>query len=176
LGEDPARDALLGPGRHPQGDEEGDARGGEGDRGGRGGTRCGGVRAGGRGWRGGLAAARFAGVVGRASASAAPGVDFTAGERLAMKGGSKRGCRCVDLDRIERTKSTKRSRYLRSDHPLLLPFAPSYSRFSSPNTGERSRSPTLRIASSTPGMKDSRAIESWRIDSVWPSPPKSTSW
>ena len=31
-------------------------------------------------------------------------------------------------------------------------------------------------ASSTPGMKELRSIESWRIESVWPSPPKITSW
>ena len=35
---------------------------------------------------------------------------------------------------------------------------------------------TLRTASSTPGMKDSREIESWRTVSVWPRPPKITSW
>ena len=30
--------------------------------------------------------------------------------------------------------------------------------------------------SSTPGMNDSRSIESWRIVSVWPTSPKITSW
>ena len=34
----------------------------------------------------------------------------------------------------------------------------------------------MRTASSTPGMNDSRAIESWRTESVWPRPPKMTSW
>ena len=42
--------------------------------------------------------------------------------------------------------------------------------------GERSSEPTLRIASSTPGMNDSRVIESCLIESVWPRPPKTTSW
>ena len=36
------------------------------------------------------------------------------------------------------------------------------------STGERSSEPTVRTASSTPGMNDSRSIESWRIVSVWP--------
>jgi hypothetical protein len=49
------------------------------------------------------------------------------------------------------------------------------SRCSSPTTSPSS-SPTFRTASNTPGMKDSRAIESWRIVSVCPSPPKTTSW
>ncbi len=46
------------------------------------------------------------------------------------------------------------------------PQPASPSRCSSPTTGERSSEPTRRIASSTPGMNDSRAIESWRIVSV----------
>ena len=33
-----------------------------------------------------------------------------------------------------------------------------------------------RTASSTPGMNDSRSIESWRIVSVWPTSPRMTSW
>ena len=33
-----------------------------------------------------------------------------------------------------------------------------------------------RTASSTPGMNELRSIESWRIVSVWPSPPRITSW
>ena len=33
-----------------------------------------------------------------------------------------------------------------------------------------------RTARTTPGMKLWRSIESWRIESVWPSPPKITSW
>ena len=36
--------------------------------------------------------------------------------------------------------------------------------------------PTFRTASSTPGMKLSREVESWRIESVSPTPPKRTSW
>ena len=35
---------------------------------------------------------------------------------------------------------------------------------------------TPRIASSTPGMKDSRPVVSWRIVSVWASSPRMTSW
>src|SRR5205823_12923091 len=50
------------------------------------------------------------------------------------------------------------------------------SRFSSPTTGERSSDPTLRTASRTPGMNDSREIESCRTESVCPTPPKMTSW
>jgi hypothetical protein len=38
------------------------------------------------------------------------------------------------------------------------------------------RLPISRTASSTPGMKDARSKESWRIVSVSPSPPSSTSW
>ena len=37
-------------------------------------------------------------------------------------------------------------------------------------------SATRRTASSTPGMNDSRLSESWRIVSVWPRPPRMTSW
>ncbi len=33
-----------------------------------------------------------------------------------------------------------------------------------------------RTASSTPGMNDSRSIESWRIVNVWPRSPRITSW
>ncbi len=44
-----------------------------------------------------------------------------------------------------------------------------------PTVGEASSSPTRRTASSTPGMNDSRSIESCRIASVWPGPPNSTS-
>ena len=36
----------------------------------------------------------------------------------------------------------------------------------------RAVAPTRRTASSTPGMNELRSIESWRIVSVWPSPPK----
>ncbi len=36
-------------------------------------------------------------------------------------------------------------------------------------------SPMLRMASSTPGMNDERSIVSWRIDSVWPLVPSTTS-
>ena len=39
----------------------------------------------------------------------------------------------------------------------------------------RRSSATFRTASSTPGMNDSREIVSWRIESVWPRPPKITS-
>ena len=46
------------------------------------------------------------------------------------------------------------------------------SSFSSPTTGELSSSPTRRTASSTPGMNDSRLIESWRMLSVWPRSPR----
>ena len=38
------------------------------------------------------------------------------------------------------------------------------------------RDPTSRMASTTPGMKLLRSIVSCRIESVWPCPPKSTSW
>ena len=43
-------------------------------------------------------------------------------------------------------------------------------------SGDSVRSPTLRTASSTPGMNDSRSVESWRIVSVWPTSPRMTSW
>src|SRR4051794_5122052 len=52
----------------------------------------------------------------------------------------------------------------------------SASNCSSPTTGERSSDPTLRTASSTPGMNDSREIESCLMVSVSPRPPKMTSW
>src|SRR3954470_19512984 len=60
--------------------------------------------------------------------------------------------------------------------PSTLPPSAPQSRFSRPIVGERSSEPTLRMARRTPGMKDSRSIESCRIVSVWPSPPKMTSW
>src|SRR4029079_3718844 len=40
-------------------------------------------------------------------------------------------------------------------------------RCSSPTTGDSGRSATRRIASSTPGMKLVRSVETWRIVSVW---------
>ena len=43
---------------------------------------------------------------------------------------------------------------------------------SRPTVKRSGSSPTLRTASSTPGMNERRSIESWRIVSVWPSPPK----
>src|SRR3954447_1889331 len=49
-------------------------------------------------------------------------------------------------------------------------------RCSTPTTGERSSDPTLRTASSTPGMNEVRSIESCLIVSVWPTSPRSTSW
>ena len=47
--------------------------------------------------------------------------------------------------------------------------------FSSPTRG-RFATPTSRQASTTPGMKLVRSMESWRMVSVWPCPPKMTSW
>src|SRR6266511_2306637 len=52
----------------------------------------------------------------------------------------------------------------------------SHSSSSSPTTKRSGRSVTLRTASRTPGMKLERSTESWRIESVWLSPPKMTSW
>ena len=46
---------------------------------------------------------------------------------------------------------------------------------SSPTVNRSSSSPTLRTESTTPGMNEERSMLSWRIESVWPSPPKSTS-
>ena len=60
-------------------------------------------------------------------------------------------------------------------YPVRRP-EPSKSSFSRPTVKRSGSSPTLRTASSTPGMKERRSIESWRSDSVWPSPPKITSW
>ena len=48
-------------------------------------------------------------------------------------------------------------------------------KFSKPTTSP-SHEPTLRMPNSTPGMYDVRSHESWRMDSVWPSDPKITSW
>ncbi len=45
-----------------------------------------------------------------------------------------------------------------------------------PTVSRSGRSPTRRTASSTPSMNEWRSIESWRIVSVWPSPPRITSW
>src|SRR6185312_9272401 len=50
----------------------------------------------------------------------------------------------------------------------------SNSRCSRPTTGERSSEPTLRTASSTPGMNEERSVESWRIVRVWPTSPRMT--
>src|SRR5205823_11487964 len=49
-------------------------------------------------------------------------------------------------------------------------------RCSSPTVNGSGSSATLRTASRTPGMNERRSVESCRIDSVWPSPPKITSW
>ncbi len=49
------------------------------------------------------------------------------------------------------------------------------SRVSSPTVSGSGSSATRRTASRTPGMNERRSIESWRIESVWPSPPKITS-
>src|SRR5919107_610130 len=43
-------------------------------------------------------------------------------------------------------------------------------------TGDSVSPPTLRIASRTPGMNDVRSVESWRMVSVCPTPPRMTSW
>ena len=49
------------------------------------------------------------------------------------------------------------------------------SRVSSPTVSGSGSSATRRTASRTPGMNERRSVESWRIESVWPSPPKITS-
>ena len=55
--------------------------------------------------------------------------------------------------------------------------APSaYSSLSSPTVKRAESVETLRTASSTPGMKELRSIESWRRERVCPSPPNITSW
>ena len=61
-------------------------------------------------------------------------------------------------------------------YPVASGLESSKSSFSRPTVKRSGSSPTLRTASSTPGMKERRSIESWRIESVWPSPPKITSW
>ena len=45
-----------------------------------------------------------------------------------------------------------------------------------PDGEARQAPPTWRTASSTPGMKLTRSKESWRIVSVSPCEPKTTSW
>ncbi len=51
-----------------------------------------------------------------------------------------------------------------------------YRSLSSPTVTRSGRSATSRTASRTPGMNERRSIESWRMVSVCPSPPKITSW
>jgi hypothetical protein len=54
-------------------------------------------------------------------------------------------------------------------------FYPAWSNRSSPTMGESGSVPTRRSANKTPGMNDSRSIESWRMVSVWPTSPRMTS-
>ena len=56
------------------------------------------------------------------------------------------------------------------------PMERTSSSVSSPTVSGSGSAPTRRQASTTPGMNELRSIESWRIVSVWPSPPKTTSW
>ena len=58
-----------------------------------------------------------------------------------------------DRDRSSRTSSSASSPSVRSSSPAIV-----------------------RTASSTPGMNDDRSYVSWRIESVWPVVPSSTSW
>ena len=68
----------------------------------------------------------------------------------------------------------ERGRHRGEDSSQLLHR--SQSSFSSPTVKRSGRVGTFRAASRTPGMKDWRSIESWRIARVCPGPPKITSW
>ena len=105
------------------------------------------------------------------------------GRRLAGRAGDHQAVRAVleqvgrQLQRcglVDGTALIERRRHRSKDSANLLHGA--QSSFSRPTVKRSGRSATLRTASSTPGMKERRSIESWRRLSVCPSPPKITSW